>query len=131
MWRAWLSRPERAISALRHSSISSAVVTMTAASSMLFCSQSNAHSDDAGSSRYLELEVGVARDGHEFNITWLPQDDFVGLGEADPLEGEHLSAVVACVSEGDKQINLPKGDGLLARDHSIEWVRAVFELLLG
>jgi hypothetical protein len=30
---------------------------------------------------YLELEVGIARDSHEPDITWLPQDDVVRPGE--------------------------------------------------
>jgi hypothetical protein len=30
------------------------------------------HGDDIGGSGYLELEVGIARDGHELHITWPP-----------------------------------------------------------
>jgi hypothetical protein len=51
--------------------------------------------------------------------------------EVDHLEGEHFGAVVACIPKGDRQTNLPEGDGLLARDHSIERVQASFELVPG
>jgi hypothetical protein len=68
------------------------------------------------------FEVGVARDSHELHITRSPQDDVVGSREVDHLEFECLGAVVACVSEIYRQTDLPEGDGLLAQDHSIEWV---------
>jgi hypothetical protein len=88
------------------------------------------HSDNVGWPRYLELEVGISGDGHEIYVTWLPQDDMIGPREVDHLIGEHLGAVVACVTEGLRQSILPEGDELLARDHSIEWVWALFELEL-
>jgi hypothetical protein len=72
------------------------------------------HGDNASRSRYLELDVDVARDGHELDITWPPQNDVIGPGEVDHFEGERLSVVVACVPEGDGQINLPEADALLA-----------------
>jgi hypothetical protein len=55
----------------------------------------------------------------------------IGPDKVDYLKGEHLGVVVACIFEGDIESNLPKGDGLLARDHSVEWVRAIFELVPG
>jgi hypothetical protein len=30
------------------------------------------HGDDPGGPEYLELEVGVARDGHELDVAWPP-----------------------------------------------------------
>jgi hypothetical protein len=53
----------------------------------------------------------------------------VRLGEVDHLESEHFGVVVACIFEGNMQIDPPEGDGLLAQDHSIEWMRAVLELV--
>jgi hypothetical protein len=41
-----------------------------------------------------------------------------------------LGAIVAHVSESDRQTDLPEGDGLLVRDHFIEWVWAGFEKVL-
>jgi hypothetical protein len=52
-------------------------------------------------------------------------------GEVDYLKCEYLSAVVARVSECDRQGDLPKTVGLLARDHSVEWVWATLELVTG
>jgi hypothetical protein len=75
---------------------------------------------------YLQLEVGVVGDGHELDITLPPQDDVVRSGTVDHLEGEHLGAVVVHVSKSGRQTDLLKGDGLLAWDHSIEWVQAGF-----
>jgi hypothetical protein len=51
--------------------------------------------------------------------------------EVDHLEHEHPSVVTACVVEGDRQSNPPEGDILLARDHSVEWVRVTLELVPG
>jgi hypothetical protein len=88
------------------------------------------HGDDANRPRFLEIEVGVARNGHEIDVTWLPQDDMVGSGEVDHHVGECLDAVVVHISKGDRQINLPEGDGLFAWDHSVEWVQAILEHVL-
>jgi hypothetical protein len=52
-------------------------------------------------------------------------------GEIDHLERECLSAVVACVSEGDWHSDPPEGDNPLARDHSVEWMWAALELVTG
>jgi hypothetical protein len=52
----------------------------------------------------------------------------VGPSEVDHLKGESFGAVVACVSECDRQSNLPEGDELLARDHFVEWAWAVLDL---
>jgi hypothetical protein len=50
--------------------------------------------------------------------------------EVDHLKCERLGAVVARVSEGDRQ-NVPlEGDRLLAWDHSIEWMWAALELVM-
>jgi hypothetical protein len=51
--------------------------------------------------------------------------------EVDHLKHERFGAVVACVSESDRQGDPPQGDGLLARDHYVEWVWAALELILG
>jgi hypothetical protein len=60
----------------RLSSLSSAAATTTIASSMLSYSQSSARYALASTviavSRNLELEVGIARDGHELDVTWPP-----------------------------------------------------------
>jgi hypothetical protein len=85
------------------------------------------HCDDAGRSRYLEIEVGVVGDGHELDVTWPSQDDMVWPGEVDHLEGERLNTIVARISESDMQIYLPEWGGLLAQDHSVERVRASLE----
>jgi hypothetical protein len=55
----------------------------------------------------------------------------VGPEEVDHLEGKCFSAVVACITKGDWQTNLPEGDGLLAWDRSIQKVQACFELVSG
>jgi hypothetical protein len=54
----------------------------------------------------------------------------VWSGEVDHLEGERLNAVVARVSKSNGQIDLPEGNGLLAQNHSVEWVRTGFERVL-
>jgi hypothetical protein len=85
------------------------------------------HGDDASRPCYLELEVGVFRDGHELDITWPSQDDVVGSGEVDHLKGDCLSAVVACISKSDEHNDLPEWDGLLAHGHFIERLPAGLE----
>jgi hypothetical protein len=72
------------------------------------------HNDDPSEPGYLELEVGIARDGHELDITWLSQDDVVGSRKIDHLECECLGVVVAHVSEGDQKSEPSEGGGLLA-----------------
>jgi hypothetical protein len=49
--------------------------------------------------------------------------------EVDHLKREHLGVVVTRISEGDWQSDPPEGGGLLARDHSVEWVWAAIELV--
>jgi hypothetical protein len=44
-------------------------------------------------------------------------------------EHEHFCAVVGCIPKGDRQGDPSKGDRVLARDHSIEWVCAAQELV--
>jgi hypothetical protein len=51
--------------------------------------------------------------------------------EVDHLKREIFGVVVARVSEGDRQGDPPEGDGLLAQDHSIEWVWTDLELIPG
>jgi hypothetical protein len=80
---------------------------------------------------YHEFDEGIAGDGHELDITQLPQDDVVRLGEVDYLKCERLGAVVSRVSEGDQQGDPPERDGLFAWDHSIERVWAALELVTG
>jgi hypothetical protein len=87
--------------------------------------------DNVGGPRYLALELGIAQDGHELHVTWPPQDDVVRSGEVNHFETEHLGAIIARDSEGDRKSNLPKGDELLARDHSVERVWAALELVPG
>jgi hypothetical protein len=89
------------------------------------------HGDNVSGPEYLELEVGIAGDDHELHITWPPQDDVVGPGEVDHLKSEHFDAVVAGISECDRQSDPPEGDGLLVWNHSIEWVWDTLELVLG
>jgi hypothetical protein len=59
------------------------------------------HGDDLNGPEYLEFEVGVTRDGHELDITWLPQDDIVWPGEVGYFKSKCFGVVVACISEGD------------------------------
>jgi hypothetical protein len=89
------------------------------------------HGDDPGKPGYLELEVGVAGDGHELAIKWLPQDNVVRHREINHLKCERLGAVLACVSKGDLQSEPREGDGLLAWDHSIEWMWGALEPVPG
>jgi hypothetical protein len=49
----------------------------------------------------------------------------------DYFERERLGAVVACIPEGDWQGDPSEGHALLARDHSVKWVWAALELVLG
>jgi hypothetical protein len=51
--------------------------------------------------------------------------------EVDHLKCDRLSAVVAHVSECDRQSDPSEGDRLLAQDHSVEWMWAALELVLG
>jgi hypothetical protein len=46
-------------------------------------------------------------------------------------ERDHVSAVVACIPEGDQQGDPSEGDRLLAQDHSVKLVWAVLKLILG
>jgi hypothetical protein len=70
------------------------------------------HGDDLGGCRNLDLEVEIAGDGHELDITRPPQDDVVRPGEVYYLKCEHLVAIVGHVSEGDRQGDSPERDGL-------------------
>jgi hypothetical protein len=89
------------------------------------------HGDDPGESGNVELEVGITGDGHELDIGRPPQNDVVRAEEVDYFERKHFGAVVARVSEGDRQGNSAKGDRLLTWDHAIEWLWAALELVLG
>jgi hypothetical protein len=60
------------------------------------------HDDDPSGPGYLELEVGVARDGHELDVSWSSQDNVIRVGEIDDLEHEHFNVVVSHISEGDR-----------------------------
>jgi hypothetical protein len=51
--------------------------------------------------------------------------------EIDYLEHDHLGALVAHVSEGDRQDYPPKRGRFFARDHSVEQVWAALELVTG
>jgi hypothetical protein len=57
------------------------------------------------------------------------QDEVVRPKEVNHLKREHLGAVVAHVFERNRQSDPPKGDGLLAWDHSVEWMWATLELV--
>jgi hypothetical protein len=48
------------------------------------------HVDDPYRPGYLKLQVGVARDGHELDVTWLPQDDVIRPREVNQFEREHF-----------------------------------------
>jgi hypothetical protein len=50
--------------------------------------------------------------------------------EVDYLKHEHLDAVVARVSEGDRQSDPPVRNRLFAQDHSVEWVWAALGLVM-
>jgi hypothetical protein len=89
------------------------------------------HSDDPSGPEYLKFEVGVTEDGLELDITRLPQDGMVRPGEVDYLRHEHLGVVVAHIPKGDRQGDPSEGDILLARNHSVKWVCASLELVLG
>jgi hypothetical protein len=98
-----------ALGTQRLGSLRSAVATAIAASSMLTCSQSNAHCVLAST----------------------VQDDVVRDREVDYLECDHHGVVVAHVSDDDRQIDPPDGNRLFARDHSVERVWAALELVTG
>jgi hypothetical protein len=51
--------------------------------------------------------------------------------EVNYLERDHVSAVVACIPEGDQQGDPSEGDILLAQDHSVKLVWAALKLILG
>jgi hypothetical protein len=51
--------------------------------------------------------------------------------EVDYLNCEHLGVVVVHVSKGDRHGDAPKRDGSFAQDHSVEWVWATLELVIG
>jgi hypothetical protein len=51
--------------------------------------------------------------------------------EVDYFKCECFSAVVARVFEGDRQGDSFVGDRLLAQNHSVKWVHATLELVLG
>jgi hypothetical protein len=89
------------------------------------------HGDDPSGLRDIEFELGVTRDGHELDITWLSQDDVVRAGEVNYFKRKRFGAVVACVLKSDRQGDSSKGDGLLTQDHSIKRVWAALELVLG
>jgi hypothetical protein len=55
----------------------------------------------------------------------------VRVEEVNYLECKRLGAVVACGPEGDRQGDSSKGDGLHAQDHSVKWVWAALEVVLG
>jgi hypothetical protein len=80
-----MAGPVKADDTQRHNFLSSAAVTMV----LLTVQHSlgpSLHGDDVGWPGYFELEVGIARDGHEVYVTWLPQYDVVRHGEVDHLE---------------------------------------------
>jgi hypothetical protein len=60
------------------------------------------HDDNPSGFGYPELEVGVARNSHELDITQPPQDVMVWPREVDHLKRERLGVVVTHVSEGDR-----------------------------
>jgi hypothetical protein len=55
----------------------------------------------------------------------------VRLGKVDYLKQEYLSAVVASISKADWHGDLSERDRLLGWNHSIKWVWAALELILG
>ena len=79
-----------------------------------------AHGDDAIRSRHLQLEVGVARDCHEFGIAWPPQDGVVGPRKVYHFEGEDLRVEVGLAAECDGQIDLSERVCLRSQDYLVE-----------
>jgi hypothetical protein len=80
-----MAGPVEADDTQRHNFLSSAAATMV----LLTVQHSlglGLHGDDVDWPEYFELEVGIARDGHEVYVTWPPQDDVVRPGEVDHLE---------------------------------------------
>jgi hypothetical protein len=59
------------------------------------------HGDDPGRPGHLELEVGVAEDGHELYIARSSQDDVIRPGEVDHLKCKRFGVVVAHASKSD------------------------------
>jgi hypothetical protein len=55
----------------------------------------------------------------------------VRSGEVNYFKCEGLGAVVTGLFEGDRQDDPSEGDELLAQNHSVEWVWATLELVLG
>jgi hypothetical protein len=51
--------------------------------------------------------------------------------DVDYFKREHLSAIVACIVEGDQQGDPSEGDELLVRNHSVKWVWDALELVMG
>jgi hypothetical protein len=52
------------------------------------------YGDDPMRARHLELQIGVAGDGHEFGVAWPAQYGMVGARKVCYLKGEHLCAEV-------------------------------------
>jgi hypothetical protein len=76
--------------------------------------------DDPVGARYLELEVGVVGDGHEFGVARSPQHRVVGPSEPDHLKREGFLSEVGGSSEADGQIKLPKGQDVLPGDDPVK-----------
>jgi hypothetical protein len=62
---------------------------------------SGVDSDDPVGPRYLELEVGVVRDGHELPVAWPPQHDVIGATEPHHLKGKGFLPKVGRIPKGD------------------------------
>jgi hypothetical protein len=78
------------------------------------------HHDDIVQTYHLQLEIGVVGHGHEFRITWLPQDGVVGAREVNNLKCEGLDAKAGMGVKSDGQVDLPRWDHLLSRHDHVE-----------
>jgi hypothetical protein len=63
--------------------------------------------DDPLWARHLELQVGVAGDGHELGEAWPTEEGMVDAREVDHLEGERLLAKVVQLAKGDVEPDVP------------------------
>jgi hypothetical protein len=63
--------------------------------------------DDPLWAEYLEIEVGVAGDGHELGKERMTEEGMADTGEVDNLKGEWLLAEVVRLAEGDVEPDVP------------------------
>jgi hypothetical protein len=85
--RAWSGRPKRVSAKAQLFQLGSSDRDSSQLNVVLLAVQRSLglglHGDDAGRPRYLVLEVGIAGNGHELDVTRPPHDDVVWSGEVD------------------------------------------------